>query len=92
METTLKAAIGRSEYGLLKYVRVGSEFRFGPSYLRDHKSLADGDYAISAGFLSFEVEGGCKVMQERSMSLGIGPHPEDQKLIKVLWDEFLANR
>ena len=90
MDTSLKDAIGYAEYGLVKYVRVGEEIRFGNPDSRSHKGLANGDEATSAGFIYFDLEGEkyFRVTEEWSMTLSLGPDPADHDLIKPLWEEF----
>ncbi len=76
-------------YGMVKYVKVGGEYRF--TYkTSDHSSLIKaGEKASSAGFISWDTgKSGKKFMRildESSMSLGwLGPDAEDGRAIADL--------
>jgi hypothetical protein len=80
------------ENGLVKFVRVGEEFRFTEN--RSHKNLLDeGEIAVSAGFIYHDTNSdGKKVYRltdEWSMTLTKGPDygPDKALLEKLLGTE-----
>ena len=80
----LKQFLTISPFGCFKYVSfIDNTFEFGLALLSDHKSMVDNEKIVrGAGFLyvshrTIEIEG-------HSISLKIGPHKDDERIISEL--------
>jgi len=79
----------KTQYVHLKYVRVAHNFRFCVvgEYPEHRHLLADGECAVSAGFLSLGPDL-FLLHTTPSTSLGIGPGKDDESLLKTLFGEL----
>lgn len=70
-------------FGYFRYVRVGDEFRFADieSNLA-HCKLCGNDIATGAGFI--RVHSDWMLVEGRSMTLDIGPGPDDEEKLSEL--------
>jgi len=82
----------RNEYGVAKFVRVGAEYRFCGIYGDHSKLVNDGEFAASAGFVRYDLSGNIvAVMNQESMSLNLGPLPDDEPAIQELFSKCLRD-
>lgn len=70
-----------SDYGIVKFVRIGDEYRFCSTYT-DHDALVQpNETAKSAGFVSYDTgvngQKTFKLLDRSSMTLKLGPSEED---------------
>lgn len=69
-------------YGIVKYVRIGNEFRFGDINQTEHRSLVQpNETAISAGYFAFDNESKIFKVYGLSMSLSLEPADDDKERI-----------
>lgn len=78
----------RRDHGIVKYVRVGDEYRFCAAEGNHSNLVTEGETPISAGFIYYNNDSGLNIQlsYERSMTLNyLGPADcDDEAIGKIL--------